>query len=1480
MNQENQPKDTKLYLKVARPDLSKEILGATNDGSFLDSRNARNKSVRGNKRSLEKIRGEMLLHQKNPVPGNYTCIGTISCIGKKVEFWCDKFVVEDPIIRVDGVIVAKSPKIPFSKYFHLQMDKNDSCVGGEVFVTDDNVPPMIFNVQDMIDSLVTDPQKYFTNFNPDLYSVNLVAPMDIPVFQGLENVGGGGGLPTGSYQYALRYATKDGDRTNRGPLTPAIPVPVNVSAASEHFPYHKTHGSKANVAFPTSYGIKLKFRVTNVSNYDFIEVIRIENNIEGGVNYTPVTKIIGRVDIQPQEFSIREFIDPVASNVTEIVTDTESASQLAYIERAKTLRYHDTRLTLMNLEFPSRITDLQFDDGKLGAVGIPVQQKLFKLGHKNPVAHTYYKSLMGGERYGWGVEVYDPAGGKGFTQEIPGYENYQMPDRRDVCAGNSLTYSYRSTATAANVNGTVTKVFEVFDHANAIAKDDLCTFKNIHRTGDKGAAPLDKIFDYCSEDPEDVGAKVNFFNRCRAPYAPFGPVNQTDNNDGHNYVVNPQVDPGSGTPVDYRPLGFGLNYYANGMAFGAISNFPKWAKAFSIVRTEAAKRVVCQGLGMYSLNPGDYNFIGNKACLTKRTNKIWFSSPDVLSGITSGDLIQDIISNPQNYQLQFVSPLGFFSEVFNFEADASNPRRDRVVDMITYARVLQDSGQINPTESGVGVSSYVAFNKYRNSHAVNGGAFAGDAKKLFGLSSAKVITEGRGSYIEFEIDQDFYNTYGTGGVGGSDFDDPELKDWTEPFYMVNIIQDGKNVLDRNIKEYKSTGHYQKLESIIGLGDNTSGQEFPLVDERWEDCIPDFRPSGAFIGRNAFVYLRDPSGNDHTWMNVTFKTPAQITAIVNDISINGFHVPAPGIQVEGIYTHTNTNERDTVLVFNQIGFTVPDGWKVIVKYDPELPSIVFGGDTTVGESIFAPIDRQANGEDNNDEKDKQFIFNIGFPFRVFEMNPRHYVIARTTGLNQIQDNTRASLGYIRQLVVMYTAESRIASHFAFNLSNTATSQFFPATNYVIRPNRFDDSMFSGTPQDIADGNNLYREYFNDYPTEFLYWKFGGFRFNMSFNSDYSKESPIDHFSKPEVGFEENTHFCTGVAPSLPRAINTQDSPGLKTFLSQSIYYANDDQGEIKKAYDARSEGKGENLYAICERGVCLLLTKKSILSNLNADELSVTGSDLFISGEYWISRTIGSNDEMWKGMAEGSLAVRSGEDQIVRVDGLFIPNKESVYRLMENRLVDIKSDYYTKLRPVLSTINPSGRITGVYNTKHDEYWLQVEHDESSDCCDYKEILFVFDQVEGGWVSRFDYRFDKYLSFDKETYGMRGLETYKLDEGYKIGGKDIIYEAEQVSSPVMPEAKEFIRIRINSNKKPTAVEFYDEEMNLMCTLDQASKGPLYLKNYNGFEQFIPRKDQNYNFNRNRVQDRLIIYKIIHNLAEDFHMISTQLQYKPIK
>lgn len=1477
MNTENHPVDVRTFYKGAHPNIAKELLGASNNGQYIDALNARSTSISGDDLSLNKIRGEELLYPNTMTSGNYQCIGLVVVNKNVVEFMADAFGVEDSIIRINGVVHAKSPRIPFKYDFPLQLDKNENCDGGEVFITDDNVPPMIFNIGDIINSIGT--QKYFSDFNPDLYYVNLVAPLDIPVFDSLTNVGGGGGLPVGTYQYAIRYVTKAGDRTNRGPLTPPIPVVQTLSDGTYIHPSSKTGGSNSNTEFTTAYGIKLKFRVTNISNYDYIELIRISNNVQGGPNYTPTTQVIAKIEIAPQEISIREFIDPIASNTIETVTDTEDAGQLAYIERAKAIRYYDTRLWLMNITFPKRELDLEFKEID-GQQSFPIVQKLGDKGHADPYNHTYYKGYMSYERYGFAIQGYDSAGGKSFVQDVPTLLNYTFPGRREQVGATSLLYSYDGAPTAANTNGSVTEVFEAFDHTNPVGKNDGCSFRNILKKGSKGLASVNN---WCNTDPEDYGAKVTILNDVKPPYAPYGPTDNNDRNDNTGYLVNVEVHDGSSwnrySPVCYRP-----NYYSKGIAISGLSNFPSWMKSFSVVRRKAAGRVIAQGIGMYSLNSGDFDFIGNKSLATKKLDRLWFFSPDFASGIASGDKLSDIISNPQNYKIQFVSPLGFFSEVYNFEGDTLPQRRSRIVDMISYARILNDTGQINPGESGVGVGGYVAFNKYRNSNPVNGGIFSiNGTTGNYNISTAKTLTEGRNTYVEIQLDTQVYQTFGVSGVSGSEFNDPELRDWTEPFYIINIIANGEQIIDENINEYLSTGHYQKLESIIGLGDGTTGQSFKLVDERWEDCISDRTSSGPFANRDAFVWIKDKAGNSYAWIDVTYKSAVDYTTIVNDIAANGFHTTSGGVDVYGVYTHTVSSDmRSFSIDFSIAGFKVPDQHYVVVRYDNSMPIRVFGGDTTVGETIFSPIDRKANGEDNDDQKDEQFIMNLGFPFRQYRMNPRHYIIRDTTGANKIQNDEQANLGYIRQLVVMFCCESRIATHFAFNLADS--TQYFPKTNYIMRPNRFDDLSFGLGMSDIAYSNNIFVEYFNDYPNEHLLWTYGGFRFLQTYNVDYSKESPIDHTSKPKVGFEEKTHFCTAVAPSLPRAVNSQDAPGLKTFLSANTYYLNDDTGGIKFAYDARFEGKGDNIYAITKKGTCLILTKKSILSNLNADELSVMQTDAVIQGEYWLSRTIGCNDEMWRSRADASIPVATQGGSEERVDACFWSNSESVFMLSMNRVVDIRNDYESKLKPALSRVLPGyySFVAGHYDSAYDEYWLQIEAEEIDDCCDKEDITFSFSAKRSHWNGRFSYKFNRYTSDGDISYASKDGATYVLDRGYIINGQPIQFIVDAPFSPQQKDGKEFIRFRAKTlrGSKPTEVEFIDEQDVVMCKLDLSSKGPLYLKNYDGWEQGIPRKDYNYDFKRGRVQGRLLLYRIIHNLASEFGVIDVEVQFKILK
>jgi hypothetical protein len=131
---------------------------------------------------------------------------------------------------------------------------------------------------------------------------------------------------------------------------------------------------------------------------------------------------------------------------------------------------------------------------------------------------------------------------------------------------------------------------------------------------------------------------------------------------------------------------------------------------------------------------------------------------------------------------------------------------------------------------------------------------------------------------------------------------------------------------------------------------------------------------------------------------------------------------------------------------------------------------------------------------------------------------------------------------------------------------------------MRPNRFDDSSFeSGVVEDIIEDNHLQPDYFEDYPEEYTLWKYGGFRFDQQYNIDFSVKGPLLYFSAPDVGFEEENVFCTGVAWSLPRAVNQQNSPGLKNFPAANRFIVDDDNGEIKRAFDARTGGKGDNLY---------------------------------------------------------------------------------------------------------------------------------------------------------------------------------------------------------------------------------------------------------------------------------------------------------------
>jgi hypothetical protein len=1610
MKQLHHPKDIRTYHVGANRDIEDELV-SVEEGNYIDADNMRPNAMDGDMRSLKKINGEEMLYpnldnncqngDNQPLSGNYTCIGMIEISNRIVEFWADRDDVEPSIIRIDGLIVLSSTDFPITTSFPLQLEKNESCVGGEVFITDYNNEPMLFNIEDLLKNSGqlsgVCSQKYFTDFNLNEHILQLAQPADHPVFVELVNTAGAG-LPVGYYQYSIRYATTDGDRTAWTVATPLIPVVRSNSTDSVEHPGWRTFTEAANPSGCTSWSIKIRFRVVNLGNFDFVEIRRQRYDSESAIGTNPVVEILDPagsvVDVVDGEVSVREYTDGCNTPIKETVTEDDPTDVMAAIKRAKTLRYFNNKLYLMNVEYASRNLDGDFTQQERNNKKMyPTVQALGKQGHNDAYNLTNYKSLPTGERFGWGIVGFDSRGEQSFASPITGadpssnsYSNYLMPNRRDVPSSESIDTSYEGMVKAARVDGTIDESFEVFDLADAVAKTDKCQFKNILEVGSKALSKIN--ISGCTPVTDGSSSAIG--------YEPYHPIDEDDVNDSaHEFIVNTEVNDGS-TDRDYRPQGFAPSYYALGMALDGVDDLPSHVQAFSVVRTKRADRIVAQGIGIYKMNTGVFNSppFGNGTLVTKDTDKLWFYSPDLDANLTlDGDVVSQFkAAAAGDYTVQLVSPLGFFTEMYDGEQNTI-ANRDRGIDIISYARILRDKTGLNATinineSSQMGTNdpdgyNYVGHGKWRNSDApwANGNV-------SFNLDNVTEIIDGRGIYYELDLNNSIYTHPTIGGTGDHKFNDSGLKNWNEPWYMVNIIQEGRQIEDQNITDYQETGHYQKVDAIIGISDQSDAQTFQLVDERWEDCITDLVTSGgsqlntAFSTLDRFILIRDSDGIERRWINVTYKSSGQITSILDDITANGFALITNGsdtFNVYGIYVHKNDSNENkffdiklgkqsvsdetgvafaTLDAYNAALFVPLTDQQVKVKYDKRIPIRVFGGDVSLGESIFSPLDRQStNDGDSAVGAVGHFVFNAGFPYYKHQINDRVYIVKRTSGVDRIQDSNYLQMDLIRQLCVEFTCESKVNMQFKFGSS-------FPLIYYVMRPHRWNAS----TP-----ATNIFADYFTDYPNENDSWIYGGFKYSPTINTDYSQESIFrNHKNFPQVGFEEQNLYCTRAIWSLARGVNVQNAPGIRTFPVNNFFDLSDDQGEIKYAFDALT-GKGENLYAITENGVALLLTDKRILHEVSGNELATVGATGTegVLKQLWITKKIGMNSEMWRSAAEDT-------------NTLYFANANSVYRLQDNVVADIgrikyhSKIYNSRLKNIASGYDDD--VTAAYDTLHNEYWLQSGRDArdllitsenflfsdalglnggdiinlvptvtasdntitiwlaeapdnviviNGDSVQNIELigsqgtltltpgqvaeiittppifvigygdttataisstfiagssLFVFNEITKHWIGEFDYRFDRYLSFDNKTYGTRDLSTLELNKGTQIDGAPINGSVVGLSAKDQPKDKEFARIRINSNNKPIKVEFYNNLSQVIAGTVQAELDTLTngqaLKDYYGYEQYIPRKLTAADSDRPRMQGRLLLYKIIHNIEEEFKIIDTEVTYKPLK
>ena len=509
-------------------------------------------------------------------------------------------------------------------------------------------------------------------------------------------------------------------------------------------------------------------------------------------------------------------------------------------------------------------------------------------------------------------------------------------------------------------------------------------------------------------------------------------------------------------------------------------------------------------------------------------------------------------------------------------------------------------------------------------------------------------------------------------------------------------------------------------------------------------------------------------------------------------------------------------------------------------------------------------------------------NAPFPLKTYEYVDTYPTWSNTSIWNysfneqfEFCDSVGTHSSFIRQLVTVWTAETRINLSFAWNVEQpdkAVSDQYYPLINYIPRPHKWNTSDPGDRTQFESD-NNLKPEYFDDYGYEWNLWDKGGFRFSMNelqTNIDYSKTQTTNTFTTiPTVGFEEQTDFCTRIIWSLRRPMNVQNTPSVKTFPPANYFDISDDTGEIKFGWSALSNDKGNNLYAFTDSGVCLLLVDKRIIHEINANELATVGSDVGgILNQLWIDKTIGMSDETWRSWAEYSNAI-------------FFANGISAYTFSDNQLNEIaRTGFFELLNRKYNQLIGEGydaKVSGGFNVLTKEYIMNVA--TKGDAPEFSTLIYGVQQAALQCQSSYNY--DKYLYYKNHLFGMKSSGTYELGIGNLINGANMECYLTGVSDKDIIADKEFIRIRVNSNSKPEKIYFYksfaDYKSDTYDSVVDANAVPLSIKNYFGYECYIPRS-LTAPYERN--QGRVVIFKIVSTTDEEFLVTSTAVQYKALK
>lgn len=1649
-------KKTQFYHKGAQSDVN-IVLSALDQGRYLDAQNMRS-FQEGDFGVLKKIEGETSEIDVSALfdtigasfPNDYKSIGGVFVNDHNITFWASTHAApEQSAIIIDGDIMCWTSDLTFNDAYPLQIDKNENAYGGEVFLNDLNHKPLIFSIQDIIDEYGdgtslpggTRTEKYFDDFNIELYHIQPTVQLNQPVFIEVKNVGGVNGLAPGSYAYSMRYVDDDGNGTVWGPSTPMIPVPGNESFTGYYYTGVGTHGLMPDPSGSSNYGIKLRIRVMNKNNYSYIELRRVAHIDGQAMDFVPQAQkiTVSEVNIRENPYSYVEFIDSKQKVWTSIDEFEDEESPM--IDKVNAIAYFKSRLTMHSPTYLTKdvdTTDL-FLGAESGKLAYPILQNLKGIGFNNIRNQVYKKSLMHGEKYGWHIQFHNDSGGKmfvvgyksGTTTGLDDFTNYQMPNRRDVVSLDTMDNSdhivYAAT-TGSNDGASVNGTHEIFDNSGIMGKMDIIP-KNIYKS-----SAIATYFPFTPTGYPGGGTTVFGGNKY--------------NEDGHWYRINDRVAHSNAAYYDYpdyKPLGWPQRVLSQGMQFEGIdaTKLPSYVKSFSIVRTKPAGRVICQGIGYYSLIEQT-----GADSIHKNLNKLWFYSPDIDSNIGINiNVFDDLINNPTAYKIQLVSPVGIFSEVYSGKIDSGSGNFFNV-DIINYAKILYENNLFNygDGEATVGwQDGYVSFGRWRNDAAAGNSGMSNDiftsTDLIFDLLSANINgisgKEGRSKYLELTVDENIYLTEDTYDTDHFDvhFDDDHVHLFHEPLYIINIINTEADIPDNNVDQFVDIGHFQNLESIIGLGYGVDDKYYELVDERVADCIANYPHchDGTHTGANNAITLTDASASwgsgdlsgwhiynitDGSWAVVSSNTSTTITAKLiggtgsdwdtNDVYVvyaptgyigtgmysQGYHTGASDASVltdtsaswvvdelKG-YSIRNITDGSTGIIASNTGssvtlvaglsggtdndfdandryqiyenkyiyvdgkpwltnvplgqysaittaftntgyyfdgnrnvyglawgmfqaagvggsnlilfskssfltfygsvvadeFYIPaEGVEISVRYDNRSPIQLFGGDTFIGDALFVPIDCQ--GRYNNTIPTQYFNLHLGLPYFIYRQYDTLYQLYDNSPPSFVATGSEITLDHIRQLACLFTCESKLNLQLLFNES-------FPKKNYVMRPLFVDDGEVVNGAEAVYADHDVFPEYIDDYGDEYLTWLYGGFHFPVQSNIDYSKMlNDRFYFSKPDVGFTEKLYFPDNTIYSLNR-INPGEIDSLKFFPATNVFRGSDFSGEIKFAFVANSS-KGDNLYKITKRGVCVLLVDKNIIREFSGGEIGVIGSSesSFIQAEYWLSKIVGLNDQMWRSVA-------------INDNMAFFANDESVYQIVENELIDIarefgyhKSVYDKGISKIQSGY--SSPVNGAIDWANKEYWFYVF--DNVDPNHIKPYVFVFNYVNKLWNGYFTHQFDSVFSDKLKLYSVRDIEIYKLNSGFDMQGDAVIGFVIQSVNPQFGSANvmhtsesaqdnlyqasriaEYESIEISSDHKPVSVSFSKELGEYpLCSLDN-SLGQYYLKDYGFWTNKIPRQS----LSGFRLQGKVLVFNIMHNISEPFTLISTTIEYKILR